>query len=71
MHWIAVNKSWLFDGVAVTVPIALIGWWIGRRVRAESKKTHRQIQKAGNRSVNIQAGNDVTIRDRKDGGEDK
>jgi hypothetical protein len=25
------NKEWLFSGIAVAVPLAIIGWWYSKR----------------------------------------
>lgn len=61
VKWIIENKTWLFSGLAVAIPLAIIGWIISR----QSKKTI-QKQKAGSRSVNIQASGDVSIGNRKD-----
>jgi hypothetical protein len=56
VDWILANKEWLFSGLLVAVPIALIGWFIAR------KQFHRsQVQKSGNRSINIQAGGNVKL----------
>jgi len=56
MDWIFANKEWLFSGLLVAIPIALVGWVIARR------RLHRsQIQKSGDDSVNIQAGGNIEI----------
>ncbi|XCN71020.1 MAG: hypothetical protein Q3M24_11880 [Candidatus Electrothrix aestuarii] len=31
LNWIIENKDWLFSGVAVSGPIALIGWYLARK----------------------------------------
>ena len=31
LDWIIKNKDWLFSGVAVSIPIALIGWYMARK----------------------------------------
>lgn len=54
MDWIVENKSWLFSGIAITVPIAIIGWLI-------YPKSTTQIQKGGNDSTNTQVGGDLII----------
>lgn len=54
MDWILENKEWLFSGVAVAIPLAIIGWIISRKIKT-------QKQKSGNKSTNIQVGGDFTI----------
>lgn len=61
IEWIIENKPWLFSGLAVSIPIAIIGWIISRR-----RNGTVQQQKSGSRSVNIQAGGDVRIGERKE-----
>jgi hypothetical protein len=56
MEWIWTNKEWLFSGLLVAVPIALVGWVFARR------HLHRsQVQKSGDSSVNIQAGGNINL----------
>ncbi len=31
LAWIMENKEWLFSGVAIAVPLAVIGWLCGTR----------------------------------------
>ncbi|MHB1392487.1 MAG: hypothetical protein ACYCYE_05275 [Clostridia bacterium] len=57
MEWIINNKEWLFSGIAIAIPLAIIGWFF-------SAKKNRQIQKSGNNSTNIQVGGNITINDR-------
>lgn len=60
MQWIIDNRDWLFSGIAIAVPLAIIGWFF-------SFKSTKQIQKSGKNSVNIQIGRDVNLHDgRKD-----
>lgn len=61
IEWIIENKNWLFSGLAVAIPIAIIGWIISR-----PKNKTVQKQRSGSRSVNIQAGGDVSLGERKD-----
>jgi len=56
IEWIIENKTWLFSGLAVSIPVAIIGWIISRR-----RNGTVQRQKSGSRSVNIQAGRDVRV----------
>lgn len=59
MNWIIANKDWLFSGVAIAMPLAIIGW-----VLASQK--NKQIQKSGENSTNIQIGGNLNIRSKKD-----
>ena len=52
MDWLIQNKEWLLSGVAVAVPLAIIGWLIATR-------GNKQTQKGGKGSTNIQAGGDI------------
>ncbi len=68
MQWLTDNKEWLFQGVAVTVPLALAGgafsWWKKHRASRESQdsiKPISQSQTAGYRSTNYQAGGNISI----------
>lgn len=36
LEWIMKNKEWLFSGVLVAVPLAVIGWLYGKRGKGES-----------------------------------
>lgn len=56
MKWLIDNKEWLFSGLMVAVPIAIIGWLFIR-----NKKTKIQKQKGGHGSTNIQVGRDIRI----------
>ncbi|BEV07124.1 hypothetical protein [Methylophilus sp. DW102] len=51
MSWIIQNKDWLFSGVAITIPIAIAGWFFSTK-----SKSYKQSQKGGNNSINIQVG---------------
>ena len=55
MEWIIENKTWLFSGIAIAIPIAIIGWII-------SKNTNKQVQKGGDNSTNIQVGGSFKIK---------
>ena len=56
MDWIVANKEWLFSGLLVAIPIALVGWFFARR------HLHRsQVQRSGDNSINIQAGGDTNF----------
>lgn len=56
MEWILQNKEWLFSGVAIAVPLAIIGW-------IYSSQGNKQVQKGGNNSTNIQVGGNLKIGD--------
>lgn len=59
MEWISENKDWLFSGVAIALPIAIMGWFI-------SSRKNKQIQKGGDNSTNIQVGGNLRIGNGKD-----
>ncbi|MFA6310510.1 MAG: hypothetical protein WCV99_21970 [Sterolibacterium sp.] len=59
MEWIVENKDWLFSGVAIAIPLAIIGWSI-------SGRGNKQIQKGGDKSTNIQVGGNLKIGGNKD-----
>lgn len=61
MEWIAENKEWLFSGIAIALPIAIIGWLIVSR-------KNKQIQKSGDNSTNIQVGGNLSVRGNKEDG---
>lgn len=56
MDWLIENRAWLFEGVLVAVPLAIIGWLVAKRAAAI-----RQRQRGGKGSTNIQAGGNVSI----------
>ncbi|WP_424687935.1 hypothetical protein [Halarcobacter ebronensis] len=58
MEWILENKEWLFSGIAIAIPIAIIGWFI-------SKKVIKQNQKSGDNSTNIQVGGNLEVGSKK------
>lgn len=55
MDWIIANKEWLFSGICVAVPLALLGWLLRKRAG------RAQTQRSGDHSLNIQAGSDVNV----------
>jgi len=59
MEWIAENKDWLFSGIAIAIPLAIIGWIV-------SSRRNKQVQKAGNNSTNIQVGGNLSLGGKKD-----
>lgn len=59
MEWILENKEWLFSGVAIAIPLAIIGW-------LTSSRRNKQTQKSGDNSTNIQIGGNFKIGGNKD-----
>lgn len=59
MDWIIENKDWLFSGVAIAIPIAIIGWLI-------STRGNKQVQEGGKNSTNIQVGGNLNVGGKKD-----
>jgi hypothetical protein len=59
MEWIAENKDWLFSGVAIAIPLAIIGWLI-------SSRKNKQVQKGGHNSTNLQVGGNLSLGGKKD-----
>ena len=55
MDWIWANKEWLFGGIGIAIPIAIIGWWL------QSRTGNKQVQKGGDASTNIQVGRDFKV----------
>ncbi|WP_459743856.1 hypothetical protein [Pseudomonas sp. 3A(2025)] len=53
------NKEWLFSGVAIAIPMALVGWLV-------SVKRNKQTQKSGDNSTNIQIGGSFKVGGNKD-----
>ncbi len=37
MDWILENKAWLFSGIAIAVPLALISWFLGCRKNKQTQ----------------------------------
>lgn len=60
MNWIIQNKHWLFDGVLVAVPLAILGWFFTKSII----KNKIQKQRGGKGSTNIQVGRDFKINKR-------
>ncbi len=56
-NWLVDNRAWVFDGFGVAIAAGLIGMLWKRRKRDGAG----QIIRAGDRSVNVQAGRDVRI----------
>ena len=58
MEWIIENKSWLFSGIAISIPLTIAGWIIAKKNKSQSQS---QSQKSGDFSNNIQVGRDLNI----------
>lgn len=58
MDWIILNREWLFGGIAIAIPLAIIGWFF-------SNNGNKQVQKGGDNSTNIQVGGNFKINDKK------
>lgn len=54
MEWVLENKAWLFSGIAIAIPLAIISWLI-------SSNKKKQIQKGGDNSTNIQVGRNFKV----------
>lgn len=52
--WVTANATWIFSGVGIAVPIALVTWWL-------SRSQPSQRQRGGSQSTNLQAGGDIRI----------
>lgn len=57
MNWIINNRAWLFSGLLVAVPLAILGWLLAKRQVSRIQK-----QRAGDRSINLQAGGNIDFR---------
>jgi hypothetical protein len=56
MEWFIQNKEWLLSGIAVAVPLAILGWlFVKHRLKVI------QRQRSGDGSINIQIGGDAKI----------
>jgi len=55
IEWVVNNRAWLFSGLLIVVPLAIIGIF--------AKRSIVQKQKAGHNSVNIQATGNVSVTD--------
>lgn len=62
MEWIIQNKEWLFSGVLIAIPIAIISWLL---------TTNGKKQKGGKGSTNIQVGRDININNKEGNNDDE
>lgn len=61
MTWINDNKEWLFSGVGIAIITLVFNAFKKRNKLNKLQPQNKQVQKNGNKSKNIQAGNDVNI----------
>ena len=55
MDWIIKNSDWLFSGIAIAIPLAIIGYLFNKNVKS------KQNQKIGNNSTGYQVGGSINI----------
>lgn len=63
MSWLESNKEWLFSGVLVAVPLAIVGWLVSKKKRKSSQKNISQKQKSGDHSYNLQVGGNLEFKE--------
>lgn len=54
MEWVLANKEWLLSGIAIAIPLAVIGWW-------RQSRGNKQVVKNVENSTIVQA-HDINIR---------
>ena len=54
--WLGENRSWLFSGIGIAVPLAIVGWLLSR-----GRAKRDQSQRSGAGSSNLQAGGDINL----------
>lgn len=59
MEWLLQNKEWIFGGLGISIPIAVITWLFFSGASSRVQK-----QKSGSGSTNIQVGRDLTVKRR-------
>lgn len=57
MDWLIENREWLFSGIAIAIPLAIVGWVL-------SSKSKKQVQKGGKGSTNLQVGGSINIKEK-------
>ncbi|MFA6192822.1 MAG: hypothetical protein WC665_10795 [Sulfurimonas sp.] len=55
MDWLIENKDWIFSGIGVTILAFVASLFL----KNKNKKILKQS--SGNKSINIQSGNDINI----------
>ena len=63
MSWLESNKEWLFSGVLVAVPLAIIGWLVSKKRREGAQNKISQKQKSGDHSYNLQVGGNLEYKE--------
>lgn len=71
--WLTQNAPWLFSGVAVAIPLALLQWRRSKKSARKRSKTGNTINQAihsGRESTNVQIGtigdgDDIELGERK------
>jgi hypothetical protein len=62
LEWIIRNKEWLFSGIFIAIPIALIGWLVNlKKKKGKASDKLEMIQKSGRNSINIQSRDRIEI----------
>jgi len=56
ISWLSQNRTWVFSGIGVAVPIAIVGWLLSR-----GRAKRSQGQQSGAGSSNLQAGRDINV----------
>ncbi|WP_460155765.1 hypothetical protein [Pseudomonas sp. S2_H10] len=59
MNWLITNKEWLFSGIAISIPLAIAGFFF-------NKSSPKQNQNLGNNSTGYQSARDINIKKDKD-----
>lgn len=59
LDWILKNKEWLFSGVAVSVPLAIIGWLCSKRKGEDGKASTPSVNQIHSGSGDNVAGNKI------------
>ncbi|MDF2557577.1 MAG: hypothetical protein K0R71_1405 [Bacillales bacterium] len=59
INWLNHNKEWLFSGIAVSIPLAIVGWFFS----SSSKNTNQKLN-SGENSTNIQVGGNLILNDK-------
>lgn len=57
MDWIIENANWIFDGIGVTVVVAIAGLFFKKKLEDKNIQTIN----SGDNSTNIQGGKNVNV----------
>lgn len=69
ISWLNNNKEWLFSGVGVAI-LSAVYYFISHRIRHKNKIEPKQTQITGDKCVNFQVGDSLTINDSHFGGKE-